>query len=142
MVGHPPAAVATFNEVNEAREIARIAIIIASKKIPMFVKGEFFGVPDADGENFKVGAIGVTPHNRSVFGLGELGAFLGLDVNRPVSNGEVEFAVWAEAQAVHIVATEGKFYAESAEELFFDIGNAVVVFIGKVPEVGNASIPD
>ena len=108
----------------------------------MFVKGEFFGVPYSDGENFKVGAIGITPHNRTVFGFGELDAFLGFDVDRPVSNGEIEFAVWAEAQAVHIVSAEGKFYAEPAEELLFDIGNTVVVFIGEMPEVGDASVPD
>src|SRR5687768_3557773 len=55
-----PTAVAAFDEVNDARAVAAIGIVIACEKIAVLIEGEFLGIAQAVSEYFEFGAVRIT----------------------------------------------------------------------------------
>ena len=73
----------------------------------MVVEDELLGVSEARGVELEVRAVRLTAEDRAGVGEVEVLALFGREVHAAVTDGEVEPAVRAEAQAVEVMPAQG-----------------------------------
>ena len=138
---HPPAAVAAFDELDEARLVAAVRVVVAGEKIAVFIKRQFLRIAHADGENLEVRAVGIAAHDGAGVARFPLFAFLALHVHAAITDGEIHLSIRPEAQPVHVVAAKCELHAEAREQFVLRIRLAVAVAIGEAPEARDVRPP-
>ena len=118
---HRPARVAALHHVDDARAVPAVAIVVAREEIPVVVEGELLRIAQPLREHLEVAAVGVDAKHRAaprIHGRHQLPAFARPHVVAAVADREVDLAVGAEREAVHVVAAERGLDAEAGGELF------------------------
>src|SRR5439155_12206304 len=106
LVAAAPAAVAAFDDVDPACLVAVIGVVVAGEEIAVLVEGELLGIAQAGRDNLQLRAVGITAQHGTGVGTRH-GPALGLDVEAAIAAAEIDFAVRAKAQSVHVMTDEG-----------------------------------
>src|SRR5262245_49976135 len=96
LIADAPAAVAAFGEVNPARGIAAVRIVITGPEVAVLVEDQFLRVAQAGREDFEIRAIGITAIDDAGLAVVHQLAFLVVDVGAAIANAEIQLAVWPE----------------------------------------------
>src|SRR5262249_2732106 len=105
------------------------------------IEGQFLRVTQAGGENFQFRAVGIAAEDGTGVGAGN-DATPGQNVEPPVADAEVQFAIRPEAQAVQVGPVNTDMDPVTPVQHLADIGLALALRIAEEPEVGNAGVPD
>src|SRR5262249_54875719 len=106
LVTDPPAAVAPFDEIDPARAVAAVGVILAGKEVAELIEGELLRVSQAGRDYLELRAIGVTAQDRAGVRYGQGLAVKRRHVEAAVAHGEIEPAVGSELEAMQVVADE------------------------------------
>ena len=137
----PPPRVATRDDVDPARLVPTVGVVVPGEEITALVEGELLGVPQTRGVELEVRAVQLAPqHGAPVRELEVLP--LRPNVQPAVPDGEVQPAIEADPEPVHVVPEEGDLDAEAPVDRLPRIGDAVPVDVLQAPEVGDAGEPD
>ncbi len=145
LIGHRPARLTALDDVDEARRIAAVPVVVAGEEVAVVVESELLGIAKSRGEDLEVAAVGIHTKYGAAPGSDrrlEHAAALERQVVAAVSDREVELPVGPPGKAVEIVATEGGLHTEAALELFLLLGNAIAVFVLDLVDRGNVRDPD
>ena len=138
---HAPAAVSALDDLHESGLVAGVAVVVAGEQVAEVVEGEFLRVAQALVNHFQAAAVGLAPQHRAAVGDHDpVGA--DRDVEAAVTDGKIDPAVGAFAEAVHVVAEEGELHAEALVQRRPLVGPAVVVRVAEPPEVRDAGVVD
>ncbi len=108
LVADPPAAVAPFDQVDPARLVAAVGVVVAGEQVAELVERQLLRVAETRGEDLQLGAVGVAAEHRAGVGHRQLAAVDGRHVEAAVADAEVEPPVGPEPQAVQVVAQEAR----------------------------------
>jgi hypothetical protein len=138
LVGHVPAGVGVFQNIDHAGFVADVAGVIEGEEVAVVVEAEFLRIAQAVGIELEAGAVCLAAEDRAA-SLADAGAAIGgFDMITAISDGEVESAIGAAQDAVEVVTNEGDAHAEVACDGVVGVGLAVVIGIGHFPELGDA----
>src|SRR5258706_13124081 len=141
LVTHAPSTVATFHNVDPARRIAAVGIVVAREKISVLVEREFLRIAQAARENLQVRTIRVAAKDRAHLGFfDDIRAVL--YVEAAITDTEIKPAVRTKAQAVQIMSEKAGADAVTALQGFFHISSSGACGVLKQVEVGNACVPN
>src|SRR5690606_20841396 len=137
-----PAGIAAFDDMDEALEVAVVAVVVAGEQVAVFVEGEFLRVAQTVGDEFEFGAVGIAAEDRAFIEQFDVGAVAGGGVGGAIADGEIQFAVGAEDEAVQIVAGITKTDTEAADQFVAGGCDGAVVGGIELPDAGNIGEPD
>ena len=141
LVAAAPAAVAAFDDVDPACLVAVIGVVVAGEEIAVLVEGELLGIAQTGRDNLQLRAVGITAQHGTGVGTRH-GPALGLDVEAAIAAAEIDFAVRAKAQSVHVMTDEGDMHAIAVMQQAALASNPDALRVAEQPEIGNAGVPD
>src|SRR5262249_7617326 len=95
LVTNAPTAVAAFDDVYEPSFVTRVAIVVARKKVAVFVERQLLRIAQAVSGDLEVGAGRFAAQHRPGVGKRQRLAFRGLHIQAAVADAEIEQAVWS-----------------------------------------------
>ena len=95
LVADPPAAVAPLDDVDPARPVAAVGVVVAGEEIAVLIECQLLRVAEPGGEDLQLGAVGVAAQDRAGVGNGERVAVDGRHVEPAVADAEIEPAIRA-----------------------------------------------
>ena len=138
LMAHVPSGIRAIDDVNDARLVALVAVVIHRDEVSELVERDFLRVAQAAVDDFEVRAIGIEAENKTFVVQVVMTAFAGGGVEPAVAHGSVNPAVGTEDEAVEVVAGERDVDAESVLDDVADIGLAVAVRIAQRVDLRNA----
>ena len=134
-----PAVVGALDNLQPARAIADVGVVVADKKIAAVIEGQRHRIAQAPRDQLGVGAVEIAAQHAAAIGAGE-DASVALHVKSAVAHAEVQFAVGAESQAVQLVSRVTEMHAEAVQNRLALDAFAVVIF--EPPDIGRGGEPD
>jgi hypothetical protein len=92
LVRHPPASFHSLDDVNDARSIAGVGVVVDREEIAKFVEREFLRIAKSGCEELQLAAVAIAAQHGSGVGIREQ-AVGRLDMQAAVADGEVNFSV-------------------------------------------------
>ena len=136
MVVAAPAGVGALDDVQETLTLALLVrVVVDGEKVAVFVEGDFLGVAQAAGENFKSAAIRIAAQHRALMRGEPVFPLLRGDVRPLVADGPIDPPVGTEGQPVHVVAGVGDVDPEAMGEGLPLVGLAVAIGVAEFPQV-------
>src|SRR5688572_2265296 len=118
LIADAPAAVAALDDIDEALEVALVAVVVAREQVAVLVEHELLRIAQPARDELEVRAVGIRAEYRAFVRVRENLAFLALHVRPAVADRVVELAVVTDGEAVEIVARVVVAHAEAAQQLF------------------------
>ena len=103
LVLHLPAGVAALDQIDDARGIALVGVVIDRKRIPQRVEGDFLGVSQTGVENLEAAAIRLEAERRAFIRVIVAHALLGHEAQAAVADRPVDPPVRAEGESVQVM---------------------------------------
>src|SRR5213594_3633940 len=126
LVADAPAAVAAFDQVDPARLVAAVGIVVAGEQISILIERQGLRIAQAEGEHLQLRPVRIAAKNAAAVRIGDDATF-GLYRRGAITDAEVEFAVGAEPQSMQVVSDEADAHTEPVVDRFSKVGNAVTV---------------
>ena len=80
LIADAPAAVAAFHDVNPARLIAAVGVVVAGEKISVLIENQVLRIAQAESEHFEVGAVRIATEDATGVGFAHTAAISELHV--------------------------------------------------------------
>ena len=135
---HLPAGIAALDEIDDARLVALVGIIIHAESIAKFIEGDLFGVTQAGVEDLEARAIWLEAKGRALIRAAVFLTLLGDHRVATVTDCAVNTPVWAEGEAVEVMARKGNPHAEAFFHDLFFIRHSIVICVAQLIDLGNA----
>ena len=103
LVLHLPSRVAAFYQIDDARGVALVGVVIHGKRITQRVEGDFLGVAQAAVKNLEAGAVRLEAERRAFVRVIVSHALLGDEAQPAVAHAAVDPPVRAECEAIQVM---------------------------------------
>ena len=142
LVFHFPAGISPFDDINDARGITLVGIIIHRESITEFIEGDFLRITQTEVDDFEVRAVGFEAEDRPAIMRIIFLPFLRGEIETTVADGTPDAAVGSDGEAIHIMAREGNADTEAFLNHLTFGGDAVVLGVMQHPEFRNTGEVD
>ena len=142
LVVHVPARLAAFHDVDDARAVAAVGVVVAGEEVAPLVEGQFLRIPQRMREDLQARAVRLAAEDGTREDALEVLPLLVGDVVAAVADRPVDAAVGPGGQAVHVVPAQRGAHAEAGEHLLAHVGDAGARGVLEAPQVRDARVPD
>ena len=140
LVVHPPAGVATLDDIHPTGLVAAIGVVVAREQIAEVVERQLLRIAEAEREHLQIAPIQVAPkHCPSVWPMQEF-ALLVHHMVAAIADAEVDPPVRPQLQPVHVVPAKGDPHPEPVGQGLLGVGLPIAVRISQLPQLRDARI--
>ena len=138
LVFHLPAGIRALDDVDDARLVALVGVVVDRDAVAELVEGDLLRVAQAEVHDLEVRAVRLeAEHGAAVAGVVLL-AFLGGEIKAPVADRAPDAAVVADGEAVHVVARERDANAEAVLQHLALTFDAILLGVLQHPDARDA----
>src|SRR5690606_16099368 len=127
---------APFDDIDPAGLVAAVAVVVAGEEVAVVVERQFLRIAQTGGEFFQVRAIQVAAEHGAALRIRKVPVPLA-DVVAAVADAEIELAVGADDQPMHVVAAEGIADAIAFAQYAALVAPTVAVAVDELVQLGN-----
>ena len=142
LVVSAPPAIGPVHDVDHPGPVSLVGVVVDTDEVAPLIEGNLLGVAEASVHNLEVGSVGIKAENRALVGIGKIQAFPACDIHGAVADRSIKPPVRTQGESIEIVTGQGDTEAETGEELFPCVGNAVVIGVAEGPDVRDAGEVD
>ena len=142
LVVHVPARLAAFHDVDDARAVAAVGVVVAGEEVAPLVEGQFLRIPQRMREDLQVRTVRLAAEDGTREDALEVLPLLVRHVVAAVADRPVDAAVGSGGEAVHVVTAQRGAHTEAGEHLLAHVGDAGSLGVLEAPQVGDARVPD